>query len=99
MWDLVPQPETDWEPLHWGGFPGGSAGKEFACKAGDLGSIPGLGKSPGVGTGYPLQYSCLENPMDRGAWWATVNGVTKSRIHWASLVAQMVKKPPAVWET
>ena len=49
------------------GLPGGSDGKESACSAGDPGSIPGLGKSPGEGNGYPLQYSCLENPMDRGA--------------------------------
>ena len=46
----------------------------------DVGSIPGSGRSPGGGQGNPLQYSCLENPMDRGAWWATVHGVTKSRI-------------------
>ena len=49
------------------------------CNAGDLGSIAGLGRSPGEGNGNPLQYSCLENPMDRGAWWATVHGVTKSQ--------------------
>ena len=61
------------------GFPGSSAGKESTCNAGDLGSIPGLGRSPGGGQGNPLQYSCLENPMDRGAWWATVRGVTKSQ--------------------
>ena len=60
------------------GFPSGSAGKESACKAGDLGSIPGLERSLGERNGYPLQYSCLENPMDRGAWWATVCGVTES---------------------
>ena len=60
-------------------FPGGSEFKESACNAGDLGSIPGSGRSPGEGNGNPLQYSCLENPMDRGAWWATVHGVTKSR--------------------
>ena len=60
------------------GFPGGSAGKESAGNVGDLGSIPGLGKSPGEGKGYPLQYSGLENPMDGGAWWATVHGVTES---------------------
>ena len=59
------------------GFPGGSDGKESACNAGDLGLIPDLGRSPGGGHGSPLQYSCLENPMDRGA---TVHGVTKSRI-------------------
>ena len=60
------------------GFPGGSEDKASACNAGDLGSIPGLGRSPGEGNGNPLQYSCLENPMDGGAWWATVHGVTKS---------------------
>ena len=53
------------------GFPGGSGGKESACNAGDLGSIPGWGRFPGEGKGNPLQYSCLENSMDRGAWWAT----------------------------
>ena len=52
------------------GFPDGSAGKESTCNAGDPGSIPGSGKSPGEGNGYPLQYSCLESPMDRGGWWA-----------------------------
>ena len=61
------------------GFPGGSAGKESAHNAGDLGSVPGLGRSPGEGKGYPFQYSGLENSMDRGAWWATVHGVTKSQ--------------------
>ena len=60
------------------GFPGGSEGKESACSAGDLDSIPGSGRSLGEGNGNPLQNSCLENPMDRGAWWATVHGVTKS---------------------
>ena len=57
----------------------GSEVKASACNAGDLGSIPGLGRSPGEGNGNPLQYSCLENPMDEGAWWATVHGVTKRR--------------------
>ena len=60
------------------GFPGGSAGKESACNVGDLGSIPALGTSPGEGHGNPLQYSGLENYMDRGAWQAAVHGVTKS---------------------
>ena len=60
------------------GFPGGSEVKASACNAGDLGSIPGSGKSPGEGNGNPLQYSCLENPMDRGAWWAIVHGVADS---------------------
>ena len=63
------------------GFPRGSDGKGSACKAcqGNLGSIPGLGRSPGGGNSNPLQCSCLENPTDRGAWWAAVRGVTKSR--------------------
>ena len=60
------------------GFPGGSVGKESACDAGDPGSIPGSGKSPGEGNDNPLQYSNLGNPMDRGAWQATVHGVAKS---------------------
>ena len=59
------------------GFPSGSDGKESACNEGDLGSIPGSGRSPGEGNGYPLQYSCLGNPMDRGNWWATVHGVAE----------------------
>ena len=62
------------------GFPDGSDAKESAYNAGDLGSIPGLERSPGEGNGNPLQYSCLENSMDRGAWRATVHGVTDSRI-------------------
>ena len=68
--------------LYWGiadqGFPGGSGSKESACNAGDPCLIPGLGGSSGEGNGNPLQYSCLENLMDRGAWQATVCGVTKS---------------------
>ena len=64
---------------HLLGFPGGSEVKASACNVGDLGSIPGLGRSPGEGDGNPLQYSCLENPMAGGAWWATVHGVAKSR--------------------
>jgi len=61
------------------GFPGDSDSKESASKPGDLYLIPGLGRSPGGGHGNPLQYSCLENPMDGGTWWATINGVTKSQ--------------------
>ena len=61
------------------GFPGGSDGKESASNAGDLGLIPGSGRSPGEGNDSPLQYSCLENPMNRGAWRATVHGVPKSQ--------------------
>ena len=61
------------------GFPGGSDGKESACNVGDLGLIPGSGRSPGEGYGKPLHYSCLENSMDRGTWWATVHQVAKSQ--------------------
>ena len=61
------------------GFPGGSEVKASAWNAGDPGSIPGLGRSPGEGNGNPLQYSWLENPMDGGASWTTVHGVAKSR--------------------
>ena len=61
------------------GFPGGSEVKVSACNAGDLGSIPGLGRSPGEGNGKPVQYSCLGNPRDRGAWQATVHEVVKNR--------------------
>ena len=61
------------------GFPGGSVSKDSACNAGDLGSIPGSGRSPGEGNGNPLQYFRLENPIDRGAWQATVHGITRVR--------------------
>ena len=61
------------------GFPGGSDGKEFTCNEGDLGLIPGLGRCPRGGHGNPVQDSCLENPMDRGAWPAIVHGVAKSQ--------------------
>ena len=60
-------------------FPGGSAGKESACNVGDVGSIPALGKSPGEGNGHSPQYSRMENPMDGGAWRATVHGVAESQ--------------------
>ena len=59
------------------GFPGGSDGKQFACNAGDPGVTPGWGRYPGEGNGNSLQYSCLGNPMDRGAWRATIYGATK----------------------
>ena len=65
--------------LDIGGFPGGSDGKESACSAGDSGLIPGPGRSPGEGNGNPLQYSCLKNLMDRGAWQAAVHGVKESQ--------------------
>ena len=64
------------------GFPGGLIGKESSCNAGDLGSIPALGRSLGEGNGNPLQYSCLENPLGRDAWLATLYGVAKS---WSQL--------------
>ena len=60
------------------GFLGGSVVKNPPANAGDTGLIPGLGKSPGGGNGHPLRYSCLRNPMDRGAWWAAVHGIAKS---------------------
>ena len=61
------------------GFPGGSAVKNLPANAGDTGLIPGLGRFPGKGNGNPLQYSCLGNPMDRGARWALVHGITKGQ--------------------
>ena len=61
------------------GFSSGSDSKESACNEGDLGSIPGLGRSPGGGLGNPLQHSCPEKSMDRGAWWTAAHGVAKSR--------------------
>ena len=62
------------------GFPGGLVVKESSCQTGDTGLTPGLGRSHGEWNGNPLQYSCLGNPIDRGAWWATVHGITKSWI-------------------
>ena len=73
-----------------GGFPLGSDGKESASSAGDPGSILGLGRSLGEENGYPPQYSCLENPMDRGAWGATVHGITKS---WTGLTGLSTHTP------
>ena len=73
------------------GFPGGSVGKETACNAGDarvVCSLPGSGRVSGEGHGNPLQYSCLENPMDRGLWWAIVHGVKKSRTQLKRLSTQ-----------
>ena len=69
------------------GFPCSSVGKKSACNEGDLGSIPGSGGYPGEGNGNPLQYSCLENPIDRGAWRDTVHGVARVRHN-------LVTKPP-----
>ena len=74
----------------FGDLPGGSDGKEFACNAGEQGSIPGLGRSPREGKGYSLQYSCLGNPVDRQAWRATVHRVKKrsARLSMISLCIQ-----------
>ena len=69
-------------PVFWG-FPGGSIGKDSACRAGDLSLIPWSGRSPGEGSSYPLQFSGLENSMDRGAWQATTSGVSKN---WTQLI-------------
>ena len=68
------------------GFPGGSVVKNLPVNAGDVGLIPGSGRSLGEGNGNPLQYSCLENPPDRGAWWATVQGVAGVRNYHQSYV-------------
>ena len=89
------------------GFPGGSVINNLAANAGDVGLIPGSGRSPGEGNGNPLQCSCLENPRDRGAWWAAVYGVAESQTRLRRLrsnsssskkgsqVALVVKNPPA----
>ena len=77
---LGPRIKVNWK---WSnrrlGFPSSSDGKTYACNAGDPASIPGSGRSPGEGNGNPLQYPCLENPMDREVWRATVHRVTKSQ--------------------
>ena len=65
---------------------GGSEVKASACNVGDLGSVPGLGRSPGEGNGNPLQYSCLENPMDRGTWQAPVHRVAKSQTQLSNFI-------------
>ena len=76
------------------GFPGGSVVKNPPANAGDAGLIPGLGKSPGGGSGNSLQYTCLGNPMDRGGWWTRVHGVTKS---WtAATAAKLLQSCPTL---
>ena len=74
-------------------FPGGSMVKNLPANAGDTGSIPGSGRSPGRGRGNPVQYSCLENPMDREAWWSTIHGVTRVGHDLAT------KQPPPILNT
>ena len=69
-------------------FPGGSDSKESSCNAEDLDSIPGLGRCPGEGNGNSLQCSCMRNPMDRGAWWATVQGFAKGRTRLSDLAQE-----------
>ena len=79
-------------------FPRGcSEVKMSACNTGDLGSIPGSGRSPGEGNGNPLQDSCLENPMNREAWWATVHGVTKSRTRLSDFASLLSSFPPPIF--
>ena len=78
LWSEVRQRQISSDTVYMC-FPCSSVSKESASSAGDRGSIPGLGRSPGEGNGDPLQYPCLENLMDRGAWWAAVHGVAKSR--------------------
>ena len=73
-------------------FPGGSDGRASTYSAEDLDSIPGSGRSPGDGNGNPLRYTCLENPMERGAWWATVHGVTKSQTRLSDFTSLSFKR-------
>ena len=77
-------------------FPGGSDGKVFAYNAGDLGSIPGSGRSPGEGNVNPLQYSRLENHIDRGAWQATVHGVAKSQTRLSDFTHSLTHSGPLI---
>ena len=92
-WDIK---EEMFERLDIGnGLPSGSDDKESACNAGDPGLTPRSGRSPGEGNGNPLQYCCLENPMDRGAWWATVHGVAKSQTQLSNWV--YMQRPLMYW--
>ena len=79
VWSLGRKDPLEISPILYKIYFGGSEVKASASNVGDLGLIPGSGRSPGEGNGNPLQYSCLENPMDREAWWAVVHGVAKSR--------------------
>ena len=82
------------------GFPGGASGKEPACSTGDIrdiGSIPGSGRSPGGGNANTLQHSCLENPMDRGAWRATVQGLQRVRATWHTVATWPVVEDTRFW--
>ena len=99
----MPRPETQTEIHILGlihrvmGFPGDSDSKDSAYNAGDLGSVPGSGGAPGEGNGYPLQYCCLKNPMDRGAWQATVHGIAESdRTEQRTLLPLTTQNPTGV---
>ena len=84
----------------WGGFPGGSEVKNPPANAGDTGLIPGSGRFPGEGTGYPLQLSCLKNPMDGGAWWATAHGIAESQTRlcsWAHTHGAGIREDESWW--
>ena len=85
-------------PLEYLGFPVGSDVKESGCNAGHPGSILGLGRSPGEENGNPLQYSCLENPMDRGAWQATAHGVSKNQTRLKRLSMHARYKPQVIFQ-
>ena len=89
IWALLESPWGIWNL----GFPGGLAGNKSAYNVGDLGLIPGLGRSPGEGNGNPLQYSCPENPMDRGAWQSTVDGGTRVRHNLATKPPHIIVEP------
>ena len=84
-------------PFPFKGFPGGSEVKASSCNAGDLGLIPGLGRCTGEGNGNPLQYSCLENPMDREAWWATVHGAAKRRTRLSDFTHSLTHDPVTIF--
>ena len=81
------------------GFPDGSVVKNLPANAGDSGLFPGSGRSPGGRNGNPLQYRCLENPMDRGAWWVTVCGVAKSRIQLSTHTSKKQLDDPVLGQT
>ena len=102
-WQIDGRQWKQWQTFFWGGeapkpafsygFPGGSEATASTCNAGDPGLIPGLWRSPGEGKDNPLQYSCLENPMDRGAWQATVHRVAKSQTRLSDFIHTHTHKP------
>ena len=103
-WHYSSSPHLHWSPpsaiklalVLTEGFPGGAEVKASACNVGDLASIPGLGRSPGEGNGNTLQYSCLENPMDGGAWWAPVHGSQRVGHDWATSLSLSVLIEPTL---